>query len=436
MGKISLYFLLACITLASNAQAQGIVFEHDNFATVKAKAKAQKKMIFIDFYTAWCGPCKRMAETTFKNDSVGSFFNQHFISTKIDAEKGEGRQLAAAYGVSVYPTFLFLDEDGHLYKKGIGYTVDTAFISIANTAVQEFAKPDNLIKLAVVYPTKKTDAAFLRLYMSKLVENKQPATAVIEQYLSVQKSMQPGSKPMLDFLTKYWYQLTLGGKADYILKQYDSAYKQLADSAQRVLLTSGRNAHMFRTQAYAAETKNPELLKVYIQARKNRPEAERAFFNEQEAWLDYYRASGQWDIYRRLANKWLDSISATLHPLPDSLDNINPFKRNPMSATVIAYKHAAGVVSDNAKIYYLQFPNEAGVLDKVKKWVAASIPVNKTNAFALSFYANLLYTAGDTTAAIQMKERSLKSFPQVSLHRDIAQGNLVRMQHGEILEEE
>src|SRR6478735_2900774 len=106
------------------AKAQGIIFEQGNFAAVCAKAKAEKKLVFIDVYTSWCGPCKHMAATVFKQDNVGQYFNSHFINYKIDAEKGEGKALAAKYKIQYYPTYLFIDDKGAVFNKAVGNTKD------------------------------------------------------------------------------------------------------------------------------------------------------------------------------------------------------------------------------------------------------------------------------------------------------------------------
>ena len=74
-----------------------------------AKAKAENKLIFIDFYTQWCGPCLNMAQTVFSLPTVGYYYNQTFINLKIDAEEGEGITLAKKYGVRSYPTYAFID---------------------------------------------------------------------------------------------------------------------------------------------------------------------------------------------------------------------------------------------------------------------------------------------------------------------------------------
>lgn len=107
MKKIILFFSLF-IALQSVAQ-EGIQFEHCSWAEAKAKAQKEKKLIFIDFYTQWCGPCLNMAQTIFTLGSVGNFYNDHFICLKIDAEAGEGVELARKYRVASFPTFVFAD---------------------------------------------------------------------------------------------------------------------------------------------------------------------------------------------------------------------------------------------------------------------------------------------------------------------------------------
>ena len=53
-------------------------------------AAKENKMVFIDFYTTWCGPCKRMSKEVFPQQEVGEYFNRTFISLKLDAEKENG----------------------------------------------------------------------------------------------------------------------------------------------------------------------------------------------------------------------------------------------------------------------------------------------------------------------------------------------------------
>ena len=75
----------------------------------------------MDAYTTWCGPCKRMAAEVFTEPEVGRFYNENFINVKIDMEKGEGIELARQYDVYAYPTLLFINGEGELVHRGLGY---------------------------------------------------------------------------------------------------------------------------------------------------------------------------------------------------------------------------------------------------------------------------------------------------------------------------
>lgn len=109
--KKTILFLLLLLPLAMRAD-NGISFEHGkSWSELRDKARAARKPIFCDFYTEWCGPCYNMAKTVFSLYEVGEFYNANFICAKIDAEKGEGAELAKKYGVRSYPTYLFIDPE-------------------------------------------------------------------------------------------------------------------------------------------------------------------------------------------------------------------------------------------------------------------------------------------------------------------------------------
>lgn len=103
-----LSLFLAWLPVCAQAQ-DGIKFEHNAWAEIVAKAKAEGKLIFADVYTQWCGPCYNMATTVFTRHDVGAFYNDHFVCVKTDAENGEGVALARKYQVRVYPTYLYID---------------------------------------------------------------------------------------------------------------------------------------------------------------------------------------------------------------------------------------------------------------------------------------------------------------------------------------
>lgn len=112
----------------------GIKFKHLSLQEAKVEAKKSNKIIFIDAYTSWCGPCKKMVATSFQDPSVSEIYNDKFINLKIDMEKdADGIEIAKMYKVQAYPTLLYVDEDGKLIKSIVGFQTSDRLISIANS---------------------------------------------------------------------------------------------------------------------------------------------------------------------------------------------------------------------------------------------------------------------------------------------------------------
>ena len=123
------YLLIVGVLMTSwtgQAQERSIRFEEGSYQEVLAKAKKENKLLFIDCYTSWCGPCKMLARDVFTNNEVADYFNEHFISLKVDCEKGEGPQLRERFGVSSYPTLLSIDGSGKMVKKSLGRSTEPA----------------------------------------------------------------------------------------------------------------------------------------------------------------------------------------------------------------------------------------------------------------------------------------------------------------------
>tara|TARA_R110002096_G_scaffold408842_2_gene608082 strand:+ start:2141 stop:2395 length:255 start_codon:yes stop_codon:yes gene_type:complete len=68
--------VLTLILTHNVIQAQGIDFSKGNWKTIKEQAKEENKLIFVDAYTTWCGPCKIMDKNVFSDQKVGAFYNQ------------------------------------------------------------------------------------------------------------------------------------------------------------------------------------------------------------------------------------------------------------------------------------------------------------------------------------------------------------------------
>lgn len=129
--KKLLALLLINFAFICHAQDE-MKFDELPFKDLIAKAKKENKLVFIDAYASWCGPCKMMERNIFPKKSVGDVYNKSFVNARIDMEKGEGREIAQKYGVRSYPTYLFLNGDGELISQNFGYMEEAAFIAMAN----------------------------------------------------------------------------------------------------------------------------------------------------------------------------------------------------------------------------------------------------------------------------------------------------------------
>ncbi len=128
-------WLVLFLPLFSAGQKSGIAFQQASWSQLLAKAKTEKKIIFVDAFATWCGPCKSMSADVFTDEAVGNFFNRNFINAKIDMEAGEGITIASRYNVGAYPTYLFINGDGKLLHKAIGYKEAEAFINTGLNAL-------------------------------------------------------------------------------------------------------------------------------------------------------------------------------------------------------------------------------------------------------------------------------------------------------------
>ena len=132
MKKTFFVFLLS--TSAVLFSQESIQFEKDNFAKILEKAKKQNKLIFLDAYASWCGPCKMMDKNIFTKNSVKEYYNAHFINAKIDMDKGEGVTIAKKYNVRAYPTYLFINGKGEVVHKAVGYFEENQFLDLGKNA--------------------------------------------------------------------------------------------------------------------------------------------------------------------------------------------------------------------------------------------------------------------------------------------------------------
>jgi len=176
-------FVLA-ILFTSNLSAQGIEFTDAKWEKVLAQAQKENKIIFVDAYTTWCGPCKKMSSQVFTSKKLVKFYNDKFINVKMDMEKPQGRILGDKYNVFVYPTLLYIDGKGSLVHRTAGYQKVDQLFEEGNVALDP-AK--SLGSMDAQYAAGERDPAFLKEYLKTKAGAMDGSTQEIaEEYLATQ----------------------------------------------------------------------------------------------------------------------------------------------------------------------------------------------------------------------------------------------------------
>jgi len=133
--------VLLVTTAARHSESdKGIQFFKGAWEQALQKAREENKPIFLDIYATWCGPCKLLDHRTFSNNSVGAYYNSHFINVSLDGEQNEGAALARKYAIRGYPTLLFLDKNGTLILQDAGYRGPKDFIETGRSALAAMPK--------------------------------------------------------------------------------------------------------------------------------------------------------------------------------------------------------------------------------------------------------------------------------------------------------
>ena len=173
MKKIILFLSVSLFALSLVAQTN---FRDITYKEALAAAKAEKKLVFIDFYTSWCGPCKMMMKNIFPLKEVGNYLNSKFVCIKIDAEKGEGPELAKRYQVKAYPTFVAINPAEEILMTKVGGSGSgSGFIGSIDRLIDPDKTPERM-KQRYESGERTADLifAYAGLKMEEVYKNRQP----------------------------------------------------------------------------------------------------------------------------------------------------------------------------------------------------------------------------------------------------------------------
>lgn len=133
MKRLFLLLVLSLAVTVAEAQVRWIEGSTDQVRELAVKAN---KLVFIDLYADWCGPCRMMEERVFKREEVGVYFDRHFVATKYNVDRPTGRALMQRYGRGSIPFYLILNTEGELLGTILGAYPAEEFLQHLDKIVQ------------------------------------------------------------------------------------------------------------------------------------------------------------------------------------------------------------------------------------------------------------------------------------------------------------
>ena len=162
--------LTICFVYMARSQDAHINFVDIELDSAYKLAKAENKLVFVDCYTTWCGPCKYMDANIFTKKEVAEYYNDNFINVKLDMEAGEGEIFAGWYEVRSYPTYIFLDLSGRrkqLVHRTVGSMDAERFIQFGRDASDTSTR---IGEWRNRYSQGERSPDFLKSYVQKLYD--------------------------------------------------------------------------------------------------------------------------------------------------------------------------------------------------------------------------------------------------------------------------
>ncbi len=360
---------LFCFT--AGAQHRSITFEHSAWKDIKAKAKKENKLVFVDAFTTWCGPCKQMAKTVFTNDTVADYYNANFINAKIDMEKGEGLEIAKQYNVACYPNLLFIDGDGNLVHRVAGSMPASMFVELGKTAKDDNKNFSWYVKN---YEARKTDPGFVAAYIEALSGTCLEPDKELAQYFSLQNEQDLWSETNWNMINNYTsdlnsreFKFLVDNKAKLSATHTEAAVNEkITHVAEKSLIATIR-AQPFDQAAY-------DLIKQQITAL-HIPDGGQILM---ESDLNLAKRNKDWKAYTALALANVDAYYAK------SVNNLNS----------IAWD------------FYENVDDKAALL-KAEAWAKQSVDLEATYA-NLDTYAALLYKNGKKKEALATATKAIE----------------------------
>ncbi len=372
---------------------KGIKFEQDlTWQQVKEKAKKEGKYIFVDCFTTWCGPCKKMERDVYSLQKVGDYFNEKFINVKVQMDSTNNdkepvkqwystvKLIENAYKVDAYPTFLFLSADGTLMHKASGAHSQDDFIIIASDALNPKKQYHSLL---TKYKAGEKDTSVMKqlALTARKFGDKQVAKQIAVDYINSLHDKQ-----------LYW-ENNLRFIMNFVDSSSDKGFKMAFKNPKRVndgmkdenysnelivsIIIKEDVLPLLSTSKVNLSGPNWELMQEHITKKYGKYFAERSVIDGKKKW---FKSTGNWPEFCKYLILSIDKYESD--------------------------KWYVWLNNDAWDIFV--HSTDSSQLLKALSWSKLALSKDPYWTLALDTYANLLYKLGKTKEAVSWEEKAVK----------------------------
>ncbi len=408
MKKILFAIVILSANMAFGQDEKGIHFEHNaTWKEVQATAKAENKYIFMDAFTTWCGPCKMMAKNIFPLPEVGDFFNEYYVSLKVQLDTtakdneevkawyADAHAIMKDYKVNVFPTYLFFSPDGKLVHRAVGSSEATAFILKGKDALN----PDKqYFTLAARYEAGERNPAFLKSLAEGALNayDREKISVFGNEYLATQKDLL--TEDNINFLDEFT-QTSKDAGFSIMLKNTAAFNKVLGEGKAEGKLKNIILQEEIYPTIFESEDK-PDWVKLQASVAIKYPTMADEILSN--AKVIYYKSSGDWPAFSTAVSNYI--------------------KKYGTKTSAVELNDYAWTIFENC--------SDITCLNQALNWSKKSVDLTRNPMF-IDTYANLLYKTGKKDLAIDWEQKALKILKDKNDDFSGYQETLDKMKKGE-----
>ena len=375
--------LFCLVSLGISAQEEGIKFINDStLSDALTKAKQENKLLFVDCYTSWCGPCKYMVKNIFPQREVGDFYNKNFICWKVDTEKLHSKTDSVAFSgfnIHSWPTFLFLNWKGEIIHRQCGSGDVAGFIELGKTALDS---RKNFYSILEKVNKGDRTAETLFTYYSYIYDTSEK---YISEYFALVSDSVKISEPtwkLFDLAVN-----KIDGEAFKYFAGHLSQYEQkIGKKAVETKLMSLFN--------YYTLSGNPSISKL--------KQVDTVLYAKYERFANYQIIYSRFNRNRADKNLWKELIKTTEQGFATG------------TLTTDELNNVSWLVYENYKKM-----NDKEALKKASVWSKKTVDAMPNNHPFNDTYAHILFALGNKKEAIRLEEFALKKATELKATEQI-----------------